>query len=165
MTKQSISVIDWKNSMSYKTQFELSQLITRTPPKKLGLTPTNKSILLHIVSFMNSSFECYPSAKKTSEISGYGEATINRGIKEIIITKLLTKKNRTNNHIKTSNFYSLNKKELAYRVYGESTTVNKPKEENNSKKEHLAEDGNYYISSTDYYIQRAKKNETLKSMA
>ncbi|MGD6736316.1 helix-turn-helix domain-containing protein [Photobacterium leiognathi subsp. mandapamensis] len=148
--------------MSYKTQFELSQLITRTPPKQLGLTPTNKSILLHIVSFMNSSFECYPSVKKISDISGYGEATINRGIKEIVYCKLLTKKNRSNGHIKTSNFYSLNKKELAYRVYGESTTVNKPKEENNSKKEYLAEDGNYYKSPTEYYIHKRSINETLK---
>lgn len=149
--------------MSYNTQFELTQLITKTAPKILGLTPTNKSILLHIVSFMNSDFECYPSAKKISEISGYGEATINRGIKEIVLCKILIKKNRSNGSIKTSNFYSLNKKELNYKVYGESTTVNRPKEKSNSNNDYLAEDGNYYISSTDYYIKRMN-NEISKSM-
>ncbi|OBU14753.1 helix-turn-helix domain-containing protein [Photobacterium aquimaris] len=150
--------------MNIKSQFELTKLITNTPPNLLGLTASEKLVLLYICHFMDAKFTCYPSVNKLVSICGLSKSTITRAIKTITKTGILIKTNRTTKQGNTSNLYQLNIATLNSKFDSDTITANTQKkhDSNQSNNKFLAENGKYYTCATDYHIEKINryKNES-----
>lgn len=130
------------------TQFSATNRYSMAKAISLGLSGIEKSTLLHLSTFADRQFQCFPSMKKLSEITGFSESAIKRAIKKLEELKLITKKRRFSSSGPTSNLYKLNISVLN----GETNKDNYIAIPDNA---YLAQDGNYYSCPADYYKSKS----------
>lgn len=127
---------------------------------KLSLTSSDKTVLAHLSSFCGPEFTCYPSISAISKTSGLSQSTVKRSISSLVKLKIISKKNRYSSTGPTSNLYSLHGVlEILKATNVPKRTQKKECETLSVTPQHLAEDGKYYNSPSDYYLQKNKKKE------
>ncbi|MGR5412858.1 helix-turn-helix domain-containing protein [Vibrio astriarenae] len=113
----------------------------------LGLSGIEKATLVHLSTFADGNFQCFPSIKTLALNTGFSESATKRAIKKLEELKLITKKRRYSSSGPTSNLYKLNTKILVDKV----SKPKKPNDEAVQNRSFLAQDGNYYSSPIEYY--------------
>ncbi|MFT7007244.1 MAG: DNA-binding MarR family transcriptional regulator [Colwellia sp.] len=131
------------------TQFEITNLLLNLPAKEIGLSSTEKCVLIHLSSFIGKSMTCYPSINKLGENSGLSGSTIKRAVAALENKNILKKTRRFSSTGPTSNLYKLNPKQLFKKGQNSDVTI-----ENSSKikkNSYLGGDGKYYSCPTEYF--------------
>lgn len=135
------------------TQFSATNRYLMTEAIALGLSGIEKATLVHLSTFADGKFQCFPSIKTLAQITGFSESAIKRAIKKLEELKLITKKRRYSSSGPTSNLYKLNTTILK----DKSGKPSKPSNEATQNSAFLAQDGNYYSCPAEFYM--AKKNQ------
>ncbi|MGR5069309.1 helix-turn-helix domain-containing protein [Vibrio alfacsensis] len=114
----------------------------------LGLTGIEKATLVHLSSFIDGKYQCFPSIKKLANITGFSESTMKRAVARLESLGVITKKRRYSNSGPTSNLYTLNLQSLQLKTQTKKTAspVNAA--------QFLAQDGNYYSCPAEFYKKK-----------
>lgn len=132
------------------TQFSATNRYLMTEALALGLSGIEKTTLVHLSTFADGKFQCFPSIKTLAQITGFSESAIKRAIKKLEELKLITKKRRYSSSGPTSNLYKLNTTMLTDNPSKTSTSRNS----SNPNQAYLAQDGKYYSCPAEFYKEK-----------
>ncbi|EGR2703860.1 hypothetical protein CGI24_17740 [Vibrio parahaemolyticus] len=132
------------------TQFTATNRYLMTDALALGLSGIEKATLVHLSTFADGKFQCFPSIKTLAKITGFSESAIKRAIKKLEELKLITKKRRYSSSGPTSNLYKLNTTVLQDNQ-SKRHKLSSPVTSNGT---FLAQDGNYYSCPAEFYMKK-----------